>query len=246
MPFAVVSVFAMRRWCGWSTVHWQRVNGRSRKDHVVVTGPTRGVIHVQPIQRGSGFGTFRGLPRSASDEEVRQQPVQFRLTSAFGHADPQATPRAGETERGFPAWSGGCTASPRSRQAGRPSIDERGRVSTERRRSAGGRRRADGPMGEPRGDGGRRSRDGYAADERAAAGRRRPREDDGFWADEPGRRARGSLGDYEDRPRRSRSREDFGDRPRRSVTHGRLLRRVPAPHSGAARRGRVPSAAAGR
>ena len=99
-------------------------------------------------------------------------------------------------------------------------------------------------MGEPRGDGGRRSRDGYAADERAAAGRRRPREDDGFWADEPGRRARGSLGDYEDRPRRSRSREDFGDRPRVPVTHGTTTSTSPA-HSGAARRGEY-RAAAGR
>ncbi len=90
-------------------------------------------------------------------------------------------------------------------------------MSTERRRNAGGRRRADGPAGEPRGNGGRRSRDGYAADERAAASRRRPREDDGFWADEPPRRSRAPRDDFDDRPRRSRSRDDdFDDRPRRS------------------------------
>jgi len=89
-------------------------------------------------------------------------------------------------------------------------------VSTERRRSAGGRRRADGPVGEPRGNGGRRSRDGYAADERAAASRRRPPEDDGFWADERPRRSRAPRDDYDDRPRRSRTPQDgYDERPRR-------------------------------
>ncbi|RCV55440.1 transglycosylase domain-containing protein [Marinitenerispora sediminis] len=78
-------------------------------------------------------------------------------------------------------------------------------MSTERRRSAGGRRRADGPAGDPRGNGGRRGPQGRAEDERAA-GRRRTREEDGFWDDDRERRPRRARDDYDD---------DYRERPRR-------------------------------
>ncbi|GAA3732940.1 transglycosylase domain-containing protein [Salinactinospora qingdaonensis] len=85
-------------------------------------------------------------------------------------------------------------------------------MSTERRRNAGGRRRANGPANDPRGDSGRREPRGYAEDERAA-GRRRTRdsrEDDtgaGFWGDDSSER----------RPRRSREdRDDRGGPPPRA------------------------------
>ncbi|MFC7327969.1 transglycosylase domain-containing protein [Marinactinospora rubrisoli] len=77
-------------------------------------------------------------------------------------------------------------------------------MSTERRRSAGGRRRADGPAGDPRGNGGRRGSGSRVEDERAA-GRRRAREDDGFWDDDRERRPRRARDDHDDhreRPRR--------------------------------------------
>jgi membrane peptidoglycan carboxypeptidase len=68
-------------------------------------------------------------------------------------------------------------------------------VSTERRRSAGGRRRANGPADDARGNGGRRGARGPAEDERTA-GRRRARDDDagGFWDDERPQRRRSDAG----------------------------------------------------
>ncbi|WP_415840854.1 transglycosylase domain-containing protein, partial [Nocardiopsis rhodophaea] len=95
-------------------------------------------------------------------------------------------------------------------------------MSTERRRSAGGRRRADGSGDAPRGNGGRRRAPGPAGDERAA-GSRRARGDDGggFWDDErpPRRRpaeARSGGGPREGARRRGES-ERGG---RRAASHG--------------------------
>ncbi|MBV2364071.1 transglycosylase domain-containing protein [Streptomonospora nanhaiensis] len=99
-------------------------------------------------------------------------------------------------------------------------------MSTERRRNAGGRRRASGPADGARGNGGRRRAQGPAGDERSA-GRRRPPADDngGFW-DEGGRGAGagGAAGGGRRRPpagddgfwddERPRRRSEDGDRDR--------------------------------
>ncbi|GLU47016.1 transglycosylase domain-containing protein [Nocardiopsis ansamitocini] len=88
-------------------------------------------------------------------------------------------------------------------------------MSTERRRSAGSRRRADGPADDARGNGGRRGRGGPAEDERASAGRRRPEGDGGFWDSERPQRS-AAPADRGEAPRRARPRDDYGDQPRRS------------------------------
>ncbi|GAB3446624.1 transglycosylase domain-containing protein [Streptomonospora sediminis] len=95
-------------------------------------------------------------------------------------------------------------------------------MSTERRRNAGGRRRAGGPADDARGDGGRRRAGGPAGDERAA-GRRRPGNDSAAGAAAGGGRGRqGDDGGFwdDDRPRRSRS-ESAGDGRRSRSEPGR-------------------------
>ncbi|MUL41239.1 penicillin-binding protein [Streptomonospora sp. PA3] len=102
-------------------------------------------------------------------------------------------------------------------------------MSTERRRNAGGRRRANGPADGARGDGGRRRAGGPAGDERAG-GRRRPGNDDtaGFWDGGGGRGAGGYGGpgggdgfwDDERPARRSRA-EGAGESRRRRPEPGR-------------------------
>ncbi|QBI56722.1 transglycosylase domain-containing protein [Streptomonospora litoralis] len=102
-------------------------------------------------------------------------------------------------------------------------------MSTERRRNAGGRRRAGGPAGGAHGDGGRRRAGGPAGDERAG-GRRRPDRDDtaGYWdggGGGGGGRGRPGPADGDgfwddDRPAR-RSRPEPGDARRRRPEPGR-------------------------
>ncbi|WP_052809737.1 transglycosylase domain-containing protein [Streptomonospora alba] len=81
-------------------------------------------------------------------------------------------------------------------------------MSTERRRNAGGRRRASGPADGARGNGGRRRAGGPAADERA--GDRRGSGNDeaaGFWDDDRPRRSRAEAAAGPDDGRRRRSPE---------------------------------------